>query len=298
MFSHLAYQGTLLQQEPLRRYTTWRVGGPADWLYIPASVADLQQFLAQIAPYQLPITWLGLGSNVLIRDDGIKGVVIYTQGGLSALSLHNIGEVCAQAGVPCAKVAKFAARQGLIGAEFLVGIPGTMGGALAMNAGAFGGETWPIVNRVEVINRHGEIILRNASDFVPSYRQVQGLQADEWFSAAYLQLQAGDSAWAEDNIKLLLKKRNASQPIGEPSCGSVFRNPAGDYAARLIEQCGLKGKIIGQARVSLKHANFIVHDGGARASDIEQLIEEVRKTVFEQQGILLESEVKILGDTV
>jgi len=295
MLQNLSIKGTLLSNESLRRYNTWRVGGPAQWLYIPADIPDLQQFLMQIASMSLPITWLGLGSNVLIRDGGIPGLVIYTQGGLSTLALVEPLLLRVEAGVPCAKVAKFTVRNHLTGAEFFAGIPGTMGGALAMNAGAFGAETWQSVVAVETINRQGQIARRNASDFIADYRSLQGLAANEWFVAAYLQLTRDDTQTVENKVKTLLKKRNDSQPIGEPSCGSVFRNPPKQFAAQLIEQCGLKGKTIGQARVSLKHANFIVHDGEACAHDIEALINFVQDTIYQQQGVLLEPEVKILG---
>jgi len=295
ILENLALEGQLLRDEPLRRYTTWRVGGPAQYLYIPANLADLSHFLKQIAHLSLPIIWLGLGSNVLIRDGGIPGIVIYTQGGLSHIDVMASGLLRVEAGVPCAKVAKFSVRNQLTGAEFLAGIPGTMGGALAMNAGAFGSETWPFVARVEIINRQGEITHRNANEFVPQYRSIKGLGEDEWFAAAHLQLTPIDAKTAENNVKTLLKKRNDTQPIGEPSCGSVFKNPPNQFAAQLIEQCGLKGKTIGKARVSLKHANFIVHDGNACAEDIEALIYFVQESVLQQCGLLLESEVKILG---
>ncbi len=286
-------RGELKFNEPLAGYTSWRVGGPADRCYRPADLEDLQSFLASL-PEDEPIEWIGLGSNLLVRDGGVRGTVILPFGGLDTLEVTGNNSVRAGAGVACNKVARFAAKAGLTGGEFLAGIPGTMGGALAMNAGAFGGETWPLVARVETLDRHGELHLRDRSDFEVSYRSVTGLR-DEWFVSAELQLEPGDAQAALDNIKGLLEKRSATQPTGVPSCGSVFRNPPDDFAARLIEVCGLKGERIGNAEVSGKHANFIINIGDARAEDIEALIRYVKERVAQEQGIELEPEVRIIG---
>ncbi len=288
-------RGEMRYDEPLSSHTSWRVGGPAKRFYRPADSADLVQFLSEL-PDQEPLLWLGLGSNLLIRDGGFAGTVIATQGRLEMLSLEADGLLRAEAGVACAKVARFAARQGLCGAEFLAGIPGTMGGALAMNAGAFGGETWRQVSRVETVDRHGRVQRRTPDEFDISYRHVSGME-NEWFLAALLKLDAGDVAAGQQRIRDLLALRAEKQPIGLPSCGSVFRNPEGDYAARLIEAAGLKGLAIGGARVSEKHANFIINEGGATAADIEQLIETVREQVAEDSGIQLQTEVHILSIT-
>lgn len=288
-------RGEMRYDEPLSSHTSWRVGGPAKRFYRPADSADLVQFLSEL-PDREPLLWLGLGSNLLIRDGGFAGTVIATQGRLEMLSMDTDGLLRAEAGVACAKVARFAARQGLCGAEFLAGIPGTMGGALAMNAGAFGGETWRQVSRVEMIDRHGRVQRRTPDEFDISYRHVSGME-NEWFLAALLKLEAGDVAAGQQRIRDLLALRAEKQPIGLPSCGSVFRNPEGDYAARLIEAAGLKGLAIGGARVSEKHANFIINEGGATAADIEQLIEKVREQVAEKRGIQLQTEVHILGVT-
>jgi UDP-N-acetylmuramate dehydrogenase len=203
--------------------------------------------------------------------------------------------VLAGAGVSCAKVAKFSARADLLGAEFLAGIPGTLGGALAMNAGAFGSETWPLVKRVQTISRDGNLYSREPKDYQLSYRTVNG-PADEWFVNVELLLQAGNGEQAQQRIKALLEKRGATQPTQLPSCGSVFRNPPGDHAARLIEACGLKESRIGAAQVSAKHANFIINTGGAAASDIEALIYRVQSEVEQQTGIKLQTEVRITGE--
>ncbi len=286
-------RGELKFNEPLAGYTSWRVGGPADRCYRPADLEDLQAFVASL-PDDEPLEWIGLGSNLLVRDGGIRGTVILPFGGLDTLELLDNRCIRVGAGVACNKVARFAARAGLTGAEFLAGIPGTMGGALAMNAGAFGGETWPLVVRVETLDHHGELHLHDRSDYDVSYRTVTGLR-DEWFVSAELQLRPGDAQVALDNIKVLLEKRSATQPTGVPSCGSVFRNPPNDFAARLIETCGLKGERIGNAQVSEKHANFIVNLGEARAEDIEALIRYVQDRVAQRHDVRLEPEVRIIG---
>ncbi|HLF98315.1 MAG TPA: UDP-N-acetylmuramate dehydrogenase, partial [Methylococcaceae bacterium] len=243
-----------------------------------------------------PLLWLGLGSNLLVRDGGVRGTVIYTRG-LNALrrNSEDLCEIYAEAGVPCAHVARFSAEHGLSGAEFFAGIPGTLGGALAMNAGAFGGETWAIASGVETVDRRGLVRRRGRSEFEIGYRHVRGAPG-EWFLAAHLRLAAADGADSRAAIRELLARRNASQPVSQPSCGSVFRNPPGDFAARLIESCGLKGYKIGGAEVSEKHANFIVNTGGATAADIETLIGHVQAEVAKRHGVHLETEVRVVGE--
>ena len=286
-------RGQLQQKALLAEYTSWRVGGPADLLYIPADLKDLAFFLEQL-PLDIPLLWLGLGSNVLIRDGGVEGVVIVTQGALAEINPLESQIVRAEAGVACAQIARYTARLGLTGLEFMAGIPGTVGGALAMNAGCYGGETWQRVRCVETINRKGEIKLRPLTDFQVAYRSVKG-QQDEWFVAGHFELALGDKKHSLEDIKVLLEKRNAAQPTGLPNCGSVFRNPTGNFAARLIEECGLKGKVIGGACVSTKHANFIINEHAATAADIEALIYEIAATVEKQHGIRLIPEVHIIG---
>ncbi|WP_462321523.1 UDP-N-acetylmuramate dehydrogenase [Halochromatium sp.] len=286
-------RGKLLLNEPLARYTSWRVGGPAQRLYRPADVQDLAQFLSELDADE-PLFWLGLGSNLLISDAGLPGTVIHTQGCLGDISQLPDGSIRVEAGSSCAKVARFASRQGLVGAEFLAGIPGTMGGALAMNAGAWGGETWPLVRQVRTIDRRGRIRERARHDFEVGYRRVSGPDG-EWFVGADLTLEPGDTEAAQARIRELLDRRAATQPTGVPSCGSVFRNPTGDHAARLIEAAGLKGKRLGGAEVSPKHANFIINLGGATAADIAALIDHVQHEVKRCSGICLQPEVRRLG---
>ena len=290
-------RGDLLLDEPMSKHTSWRIGGPADRYYQPADLDDLARFLGQL-PADEPVTWLGLGSNLLVRDGGIRGTVIATSGVVNGLQQIDECTVRAEAGVACAKVARFCARAGLAGAEFLAGIPGTMGGALAMNAGAFGGETWQVVAMVETLDRQGRRYRRAPGVYQIGYRQVHGPE-DEWFVAAHLQLEPGaDPQALQTNIKQLLARRGDSQPTSLPNAGSVFRNPAGDYAARLIEACGLKGECEGAACVSDKHANFIINTGGATAREVETLIERVAQTVQEQQGVQLQREVHIVGEAL
>ena len=287
-------RGELRLNEPLARHTSWRVGGPADRFYIPADVADLEHFLTQL-PEDEKVTWLGLGSNLLVRDGGIRGTVVAVKNVLDDISESSDGILRVGAGVPCAKVARYAAKEGYSGAEFLAGIPGTMGGALAMNAGAFGTETWDIVTVAETINRRGARRQYTRADLDVGYRMVN-LPDNEWFISARLQLTKAADDSSQERIRELLSQRAATQPMGEHSCGSVFRNPPGDHAARLIQECGLKGRRIGGARISEKHANFIINDGAASAADIERLIENIVGTVDRQFGIKLQKEVRIIGE--
>ncbi|MDX9740960.1 MAG: UDP-N-acetylmuramate dehydrogenase [Gammaproteobacteria bacterium] len=286
-------RGRLLLDEPMSRHVTWRVGGPADRFYVPADAEDLAAYLATLAPDE-PVFWLGLGSNLLVRDGGLRGSVIATALALGHMERIDDG-LRVEAGVPCARVARAAADAGLEGAEFLVGIPGTMGGALAMNAGAFGGETWSLVTAVETVDRHGVRRLRGSGDYRIGYRSVEG-PAGEWFLAAHLGLRSGDGAAARERIRDCLRRRTETQPTGVASCGSVFRNPPGDHAGRLIEAAGLKGYCIGDACVAEKHANFILNRGGARARDIEALIAHVQAVVEQTSGIRLRPEVHIVGE--
>lgn len=288
-----AFRGQLLKNASLKDYISWRTGGLADYIYIPADLDDLSMFLANL-PASIRITWLGLGSNTLVRDEGVDGVVIITQGALNNLSKLEGFQVRAEAGVASAQLARHCARQSGAGLEFMAGIPGTVGGALAMNAGCFGGETWQHVIAVETINRHGEIKKRSLQDFEIAYRHVMR-PVDEWFVAGHFALTQGDKELSLSKIREMLEKRNHSQPTGTANCGSVFRNPPGDFAGRLIESCGLKGKKIGGAQVSEKHANFILNDSEAKASDIEQLILEVRSIVEQKTGVRLIPEVCIIG---
>ena len=356
-FVNSALRGTLRRQVDMSKHTSWHTGGTAERMYQPADLDDLLVYLRSL-PADEPLYAVGLGSNLLVRDGGLHGTVLMLHGTLSALRLEDDGSVSPQgggrgcleevlapaggkatkvptttlyceAGVSGAKLARFAALHNLQGAEFFAGIPGTLGGMLAMNAGCYGSETWEKVLRVQTVNRHGEVRVRTAADYEIGYRHVvlrekekggrekgkggrekgenlgRGdtlhpspftLHQNEWFIAAWLQFPKGDGESARQGIKALLSKRIATQPLNLPNAGSVFRNPQGDHAARLIEQCGLKGRQIGGAQVSEKHANFIVNAGAATAADIENLINEVQAMVQQQTGIKLHPEVRIVGE--
>jgi UDP-N-acetylmuramate dehydrogenase len=289
-------RGTLKHNEPMSRHVSWRTGGPADRFYVPADLEDLGQFLRQL-PADEPLLFVGLGSNLLVRDGGWRGTVIVTHAAARRPSMH-AGLVYAEAGVSSPKVARFAALHELQGAEFLAGVPGSVGGALAMNAGCYGGETWDIVERVATIGRSGSVLQRTRADFHIGYRHcVPTAAREEWFAAAWFRLPPGDGETSRVVMKELLARRIATQPLSLPNAGSVFRNPPRDHAARLIEACGLKGFARGAARVSEKHANFIVNPhGAASAADIEWLIEHVQRVVQQTSGIVLQTEVRIVGE--
>ncbi|MEI7842276.1 MAG: UDP-N-acetylmuramate dehydrogenase [Gallionellaceae bacterium] len=303
-FSEKGLRGEMRHDVDMSRYTSWRAGGIAQRMYRPADLADLQLFLS-LLPAEESLVAIGLGSNLLIRDGGLRGTVLLMHGALS--EMHMDGDyVYAQAGVPGAKLARFAAANELHGAGFFAGIPGTLGGMLAMNAGCYGSETWDKVVRVQVMTRNGELQMRTPQDYQVSYRHasrnrdakcdIQDSVGQEFFVSAWLKFDQGESEVAKLDIKALLEKRSASQPLHLPNAGSVFRNPQGNHAARLIESCGLKGLRIGGAQVSQKHANFIVNIANASATDIENLIEQVRATVAEKTGVKLQPEVKIIGE--
>ena len=309
-------RGALQLAAPMSRHTSWRAGGVAERLYQPADLDDLCGFLRSL-PEDSPLFAVGLGSNLLVRDGGLRGTVLLMHGALRELTQQQDGLIYAGAGVPGAKLARFAALQNLRGAEFFAGIPGTVGGMLAMNAGCYGSEIWQQVVQVQVVTRSGELKVRLPGEYEIGYRSVAlrsewKVESGKWkscdspltthhspeefFVGAWLHFEAGDAERARQEIKSLLAKRISTQPLNLPNAGSVFRNPPGDHAARLIEQCGLKGRQIGGAQVSEKHANFIVNVGGASAADIEDLINEVRAIVAVKTGVDLHTEVKIIGE--
>lgn len=294
-------RGQLRLDEPMSKHTSWRVGGPAERAYLPADLEDLSAFLAGL-PAGEPVSPVGLGSNLLVRDRGVRGTVVFMHHGLKALRLDEGRQgrplVYAEAGVASPKVARFAANHGFEGAEFLAGIPGTVGGALAMNAGCYGSETWDVVDRVLTLDRAGRLRVRRVSDYEIGYRHCQRKSTgpEEWFAGAWLKLKPGDGETSRMRVKELLVKRIASQPLKQPNAGSVFRNPPGNHAARLIESCGLKGFTLGGAQVSTKHANFIVNLGTATAADVEGVIAHVQATVEGRTGIALVREVLIVGE--
>lgn len=294
--NNMTYKGTLLEKESMSRHTSWRVGGVADRFYHPTDLNDLSVYLKNLNSDE-PVFFLGLGSNLLVADNGVRGSVICTSGVLNEIYKINDTKVYVEVGVASPKLAKFSAKLGLTGAEFLSGIPGTIGGALKMNAGAMGGETWDIVESVETIDRYGDIYKRTPEEFLVAYRSVKSKNdLQEWFVSATIKLFPSDKETSLLKIKDHLNRRGATQPTQQPNAGSVFRNPEGDYAARLIESCGLKGFCLGGACVSEKHANFIINTGTATAKDIKSLIKTIHGKVLEQHGIDLIREVQFIGD--
>jgi UDP-N-acetylmuramate dehydrogenase len=290
-----AVHGEIRLNEPMSKHTSWRVGGPAETFFIPASLDDLAEFLAKLHR-DVPVFWFGVGSNLLVRDGGIPGVVISASKLLRDLERIDHYLVRAGAGLPCTQLARQCLRWELGPSEFFAGIPGTVGGALAMNAGAHGGETWERVESVRTIDRNGEIRQRAPGEYTVGYRSVTG-PSNEWFIEATFRFDP-DATPSKQVMDDMLERRKRTQPLGLPSCGSVFRNPPGDHAARLIEAAGLKGFSIGGAEVSEKHANFIINRDGATAADVEELIEHVRRAVIEAHGVELRHEVRIVGEAL
>ncbi|MEQ1661665.1 MAG: UDP-N-acetylmuramate dehydrogenase [Thiobacillus sp.] len=302
-------RGQFLYNESMKKHLSWRAGGAAQRVYIPADVEDLS-WLVRAIPADDPVHMVGLGSNLLVRDGGVNGVVILLHGVLKKLALESRTQglppapegrdtalVYAQAGVASPKLARFAANHNLVGGEFWAGIPGTVGGAIAMNAGCYGSETWNHLVQVLTLDRRGQLTERMLDEYVTGYRHVALKAAhEEWFIGGWFRLDKGDGLASRETVKSLLKKRIASQPLGLPNAGSVFRNPLGDHAARLIESCGLKGFRIGDAQVSEKHANFIVNLGHATATEIERVIEHVEDLVEARTNVRLIREVRIIGE--
>jgi UDP-N-acetylmuramate dehydrogenase len=291
----MGLQGELRTQEPMSRHTSWKTGGNADYYYIASDINDLAKFISKL-PTSTPITWIGFGSNLLVRDGGVSGVVVSVVGLLNELKKINETEIFIGAGVSCTKVAHFSAKHGLEGIEFLAGIPGTIGGALAMNAGAYGGEIWSYIKEVETINRKGKREIFEKDKFDINYRSVS-ISENEWFIACKMKLEISTRTIVNDRIKKMLSERADGQPLGKLSCGSVFRNPTNQHAAKLIELCGLKGKKVGGAIISDKHSNFIINTGNATSLDIEQLIEFIQASVYEKYDIKLIPEVRIIGES-
>lgn len=299
-----ALRGQWAEHVSMAKHVSWRAGGMARRTYVPADLDDLAAMLASL-PADEPVLFVGLGSNLLVRDGGYNGTIVFLHAALNELHVEAEQSnttsplIYAEAGVASPKVARFAANLGC-DAAFLAGIPGTIGGALAMNAGCYGAETWSFVERVCTIDRAGVRHGRLPQDYEIGYRHIAALNADaagEVFAGAWFRFPVMAQPMARDSIKTLLEKRVASQPLRWPNAGSVFRNPPGDFAARLIEAIGLKGFAIGGAEVSTMHANFIVNASGtATAKDIETLITTVQARVAEATGIKLIREVRIVGD--
>jgi UDP-N-acetylmuramate dehydrogenase len=287
------FEPRIQRDEPMSRHTSWHVGGPADVFFTPKDRADLLAFL-EVLPTGTPLFWLGLGSNLLVRDGGIRGVVIDTTG-LDRLESIDATTLYADAGVPCARIARRCISLELGPAEFFAGIPGCLGGALTMNAGAFGGETWPRVRAVDVCDARGRERRRDAREYSYSYRRIVPPVPGEFFLGAVLEFEHRPGL-TDDALRDLIARRKESQPIGEWSCGSTFTNPKGDHAARLIEAAGLKGTRIGDVMVSPKHANFLVNVDAAKAADVERLVALIQQEVKRQFGATLTPEFRVVGE--
>ena len=279
----------------LKTFNSWRVGGVAENFYICADKQILSNNIKK-GLLSFPLYFIGLGSNTLFRDGVIKGTIIMMHKGIGDIS-QEINLFYADAGVSCSKLAKQIAKAGFARSAFLAGIPGTIGGALAMNAGCYGSETWDYVSKVLVIDAEGNQIIRFKEEFRTGYREViNKKKQNEYFLGAWFNFPKGQTVIAQNEIKKLLLNRKKTQPLDWPTAGSTFRNPHNNYAAKLIEECDLKGYTIGGAQISKKHANFIINLGNASAMDIEKLIKYVKGKVFEAKKIILETEIKFIGE--
>ncbi len=295
-------RGEVKLNEPLGRHTSFRIGGPADMFVSPSDRDDLITLLRYIKQKDLAHFILGGGTNLLVRDGGFRGVVINVQR-MNAIRIereyHAVGgtfiTVYAEAGAMLSKLLSFATEEGLTGLEFAVGIPGTIGGALCMNAGTAEGEMGDIVDSVTMISPAGEVITKGREQMEFGYRSAR-VPAGQVIVDAKVILRRGDKAKIMARVKELMDTRRQRQPWGQPSAGSVFKNPQDEAAGKLIESAGLKGKTVGGAQVSDKHANFIVNTGNARAADVLALMEFVKNAVLEHRGVRLEPEITIIGE--
>jgi UDP-N-acetylmuramate dehydrogenase len=282
---------------PMDRYTTFRVGGKAEAVCFPSELTLLRQTVSYLHDEGIPCLIVGKGSNLLVRDSGIKGVVIMLKGSLAAVERCDIGDniLLAGGGLAIAEMLSYCAIEGLAGLEFLAGIPGSAGGAVFMNAGAFGKEIGGIVQEIQLVTVTGDMEKMAGSQLRFSYRSASIPEGSviHWIK---FNLSRDNRDKVSGRIGEYLKERGQRQPLDMPSAGSVFRNPPGDYAGRLIEKAGLKGKRIGGAMISKKHANFIVNTGNAKAKDVIALIDLARDKVKGEMGIMLETEIRIVGE--
>jgi len=284
--------------EPLARYTSMKIGGPADYFIEVETGAALAEVLIALRRHQLPVWLLGNGSNVLISDLGVRGAVIRLAGEFKKVEWREGGEnieVEVGAAHAVTQLVRQATRKGYAGLEFAEGIPGSVGGALVMNAGAYGSEIEKVVERVEAIGPDGEPVVFARAQLTFSYRDSH-LPAGTVVTRVLLRLRREEAAQVNAKLRELVGKRKGSQPSGFPNSGSMFRNPPGDFAGRLIEAAGLKGHRVGQAQIAERHANFIVNLGGAKAADVRQLMEAAQSEVRRRFKIDLVAEVKFVGE--
>lgn len=292
-------KGKIFYDVPLSDYTSWRIGGPVDYLVFPKDGPDLKEVLAWARRDKIPYFILGKGTNILIRDGGFRGMAISLTAGFCQLevvtSLADEIQVQAGAGLPLGKVIDFCIQKGLSGLEFAAGIPGSVGGAVAMNAGAFGGEIKDVLRAVYLMDRQGNMRESSREKLSFSYRALH-LPPGDIILGSVFSLRPAEITCVQKKIREIIAWRQEKQPYDFPSAGSVFRNPQSGPAGRLIERAGLKGYRIGGAQVSEKHANFIINRGGARAKDVLKLIEVVRDKVWRETGVLLELEIQVMGE--
>ena len=285
----------LLAQEPMAKHTSFRIGGPADVLAQPADEAELAALLKRAAEHAVPVTLVGNGSNLLVRDKGIRGLVIKLSNSFSDMkALGN--ELTFGSGISLAMASKKAASLSLSGLEFAVGIPGTIGGAVYMNAGAYDGEMAKVVTSVRVMDREGKISELKASELAFAYRHTALQNSGLIVTSVTCVLQPDEADAIAAKMADFSQRRISKQPLELPSAGSMFKRPVGYFAGTLIEQTGLKGYTVGGAQVSTKHAGFVVNVGGATAKDVLQLISDVQSKVFAAHGVRLEPEVLVLGE--
>lgn len=288
-------QKPLLMAEPMSRHTSFRIGGPADVMALPQNESELQALLLKAQASQTPVTLIGNGSNLLVRDKGIRGLVIKLGNMLNDIEVKG-SSITFGSGVSLALASKKAASLGLSGLEFAVGIPGSIGGAVYMNAGAYDGEMSKVVAAVRVMNAAGELKELKAEQLDFSYRHT-ALQGSGWFvTSVTVVLQPGEQEAIDAKMADFSQRRISKQPLELPSAGSMFKRPPGYFAGTLIEQTGLKGYTVGGAQVSRKHAGFVVNIGGATAADVLQLIADVQEKVYAAHGVRLEPEVLVLGE--
>lgn len=282
----------VLEQEPMNKHITFRVGGPVALMAIPHTAQEAAASVRAAAEEGIRPFFMGNGSNLLVPDDGLNEFVIKTTQGLNRISLDGTC-ITAESGILLSRLAVFARDNALTGLEFAHGIPGSLGGAVTMNAGAYDGEMALVVSEVTFINNNGQVQTTNLFDF--SYRHSAFSDGSRMILSVKLQLKKGERDEIAARMEELMEKRKSKQPLEWPSAGSTFKRPAGYFAAALIDQCGLKGLTVGGAQVSEKHAGFVINKGGATCSDILELMNQVRQRVFDMTGVTLEPEVKLLG---
>lgn len=283
------------ENAPMSKYTSFKAGGTAALLITPVSVSSLREIILFCKENEIPYFILGNGSNVLVRDEGFDGAVIHLGAALSKITLKDENTIVVEAGASLKSICMFALEHSLAGLEFAYGIPGTLGGAVYMNAGAYGGEMKDVLKSVSHIDCDGELGLSEKENLDLSYRHSAYSDNGFTVTSAEIELQKGNYDEIKAKMNELMSKRRSKQPIEYPSAGSTFKRPEGYFAGSLIEECGLKGKCIGGAEVSTKHAGFIINKNKATATDILDLIKFVQDTVFEKHGVQLEPEVKIIG---